>query len=102
MNLQYELQEGLLRVSLTGELGHHEAIRLMAQLNGLVEDHLPARMELDFSGLEFMDSSGIGFVMGRYKLIRSLDGELRIQGASARMEKVMRLAGLEKLPIWKG
>jgi hypothetical protein len=30
MNLQYELQEGLLRVSLTGELGHHEAIRLMA------------------------------------------------------------------------
>ena len=44
-----------------------------------------------------MDSSGIGLVMGRYKLMQSMDGELRIQNVSSHMKKVMRLAGLDKL-----
>ena len=97
MNLQYELQEGLLRVSLTGELGHHEAIRLMAQLNGLVEDHLPARMELDFSGLEFMDSSGIAVVVQTARKCRSCGGKLSVTHTPAQAQKVLICAGIHRL-----
>lgn len=97
MNLQYELQEGLLRVSLRGELGHHEAIRLMAQLNGLVEDHLPARMELDFSGLEFMDSSGIAVVVQTARKCRSCGGKLSVTHTPAQAQKVLTCAGIHRL-----
>ena len=97
MNLQYELQEGLLRVSLAGELGHHEAIRLMAQLNGLVEDHLPARMELDFSGLEFMDSSGIAVVVQTARKCQSCGGKLSVTHTPAQAQKGLTCAGIHRL-----
>ena len=58
---------------------------------------MPEILVLDFKDVTFMDSSGIGLVMGRYKLMQSMDGELRIQNVSSHMKKVMRLAGLDKL-----
>ena len=62
-----------------------------------MESSLPEILVLDFKDVTFMDSSGIGLVMGRYKLMQSMDGELRIQNVSSHMKKVMRLAGLDKL-----
>ena len=102
MDVKTITEQEITTVYLSGELDHHNAAPLRERVDTVIRERRPKRLVLDFSGISFMDSSGIGFVMGRYKLIRSLDGELRIQGASARMEKVMRLAGLEKLPIWKG
>jgi len=89
-------------VYLVGELDHHHAAVLRERVDTVVRERCPRMLVLDFSGITFMDSSGIGFVMGRYKLMQSVEGELRIRGASPRMEKVMRLAGLERLPIWSG
>ena len=102
MDVKTITEQEITTVYLSGELNHHNAAPLRERVDTVIRERRPKRLVLDFSGISFMDSSGIGFVMGRYKLIRSLDGELRIQGASARLEKVMRLAGLEKLPIWKG
>ncbi|MBQ4617556.1 MAG: STAS domain-containing protein [Clostridia bacterium] len=102
MDVKTITEQEITTVYLSGELDHHNAAPLRERVDTVIRERRPKRLVLDFSGISFMDSSGIGFVMGRYKLIRSLDGELRIQGASARLEKVMRLAGLEKLPIWKG
>ena len=47
-----------------------------------------------------MDSSGIGLIMGRYRLMASLEGQLRLAGVHPRMERMIRLAGLDRLPIW--
>lgn len=57
---------------------------------------------LDFSGVTFMDSSGIGLVMGRYRMMKTMDGELLVTGASPRVKRLMQMGGLDKLPIFGG
>ena len=97
MTIGYETQEGSLRVRLTGELGHHEAISLMSRLSGLVEDHLPVRMELDLSGLEFMDSSGIAVVVQTARKCRNCGGRLAVVNTPAQAKKVLNCAGIHRL-----
>ena len=57
---------------------------------------------LDMSGVKFMDSSGIGLVMGRYRNISKTGGELHITGTSPQIYKVMKLAGIERLAKLEG
>lgn len=102
MEIKETTEQAITTVYLAGELDHHNAAPLRERVDGVVQMRHPKLLVLDFSGVGFMDSSGIGFVMGRYKLMQSMGGQLRVQGASPRMEKVMRLAGLERLPIWNG
>ena len=97
MRIDYRETEGILRVQLAGELGHHEAIRLMARLNGLVEDHLPARLEMDLSGLEFMDSSGIAVVVQTARKCQSCGGKLSVTNTPAQAQKVLTCAGIHRL-----
>ncbi len=92
-------QSGL-TVWLSGELDHHAARELREQIDSAIERSAAKRLRLDFSGVTFMDSSGIGLIMGRYRLMQSRGGSLTVIGASERLRRVMKLAGLEKLPIW--
>lgn len=86
-------------VWLTGELDHHAARQLRQQVDLAVERTRPQRLRLDFSDVSFMDSSGIGLIMGRYRLMQLEGGSLSVTGASERLRKVMRMAGLDKLGI---
>lgn len=86
-------------VWLSGELDHHAARQLRQQVDLAVERNRPQRLRLDFSDVSFMDSSGIGLIMGRYRLMQLESGSLSITGASERLRKVMRMAGLDKLGI---
>ena len=84
-------------VWLTGELDHHAARQLRQQVDLAVERTRPQRLRLDFSDVSFMDSSGIGLIMGRYRLMQLEGGTLVVTGASERLRKEMRLAGLDRL-----
>ena len=86
-------------VWLTGELDHHAARQLRQQVDLAVVRTRPQRLRLDFSDVSFMDSSGIGLIMGRYRLMQLEGGTLVVTGASERLRKVMRLAGLDRLGI---
>ncbi len=90
-----------LTVWLSGELDHHAAREMREQIDGAVERSSAKRLRLDFSGITFMDSSGIGLIMGRYRLMTARGGTLQIIGASERLLRVMKLAGLQKLPVWE-
>lgn len=92
--------EGL-TVWLSGELDHHAAREMREQIDGAIQRSSAKTLWLDFSGITFMDSSGIGLIMGRYRLMLSRGGALFVVGASDRLLRVMKLAGLEKLPIWE-
>ena len=100
MQLELTRQDDELIARLIGELDHHGAGEVRERIDTAVLQHRCRKLKLDFSGLTFMDSSGIGLIMGRYRLMCSLGGGLTVQGASTRLESVIRLAGLEKLPIW--
>ena len=92
--------EGL-TVWLSGELDHHAAREMREQIDGAIDRSSAKTVWLDFSGITFMDSSGIGLIMGRYRRMVSQGGALFVVGASDRLLRVMKLAGLEKLPIWE-
>lgn len=101
MDVKTSVDDRTATVYLSGELDHHNAAPLRERVDQVIRERHPQKLVLDFGGISFMDSSGIGFVMGRYKLMMAQGGQLQVRGASARMEKVMRLAGLERLPIWQ-
>ena len=86
---------------LSGELDHHTARVMREQIDAAVGRSPATVLRLDFSGIGFMDSSGIGLVMGRYRLMQSRGGRLLVVGVSERLLRVMRLAGLERLPVWE-
>ena len=99
MQLELTREGGILTAHLIGELDHHTAAHLRRQIDTAALSCRCERLILNLSRLTFMDSSGIGLMMGRYRLMTSLGGTLRVEGASPQLEKMIRLAGLDNLPI---
>jgi len=84
---------------LSGEIDHHSAKSIREEIDEAVTRMTPEEVYLDFKDVVFMDSSGIGLVMGRYSLIQELGGQLRLRNMSSHIRKVMRLAGLDRLVL---
>lgn len=101
MAVKLETRGNTVTARLFGELDHHTAKPLREQIDEAVERQRPQQLQLDFGGVTFMDSSGIGLIMGRYRLMGVLGGRLRVCGADARVRQLMRLAGLDRLEIWE-
>ena len=94
----YETQsrDRLLRISLHGEIDHHGAIGLREDLDALILRERPRRLVLDLARIEFMDSAGLGLLMGRYRLMRELGGVMAIENPNRRVMKILSLAGMER------
>ena len=84
---------------LAGELDHHTARDAREHIDAAAARMHPRVLELDFGGVSFMDSSGVGLIMGRYRLMQALDGRLEVTHATPRVEKMMRLAGVSLLNV---
>ncbi len=84
-------------VFLDGEIDHHSASLIRVSIDEAVIRKRPSLLVLDFDKVSFMDSSGIGLVMGRFKLMKSIGGKIRVQNLSPGAYKVMCLAGIERL-----
>lgn len=84
-------------VLLAGEIDHHTAKGLRQAADDALITRRPEELVLDFSGVTFMDSSGVGLVMGRYKAARSLGCRVTVRGLRPRDQKIMRLSGLSAL-----
>ena len=97
MSVEINVTGEVVTARLIGELDHHTAREMRNAIDSAVELNMPTLLILDFSGISFMDSSGIGLVMGRYKIITKLGAQMHITGASPQIYKVMKLAGLERL-----
>lgn len=82
---------------LSGELDHHTAKQMREEIDMAVELNMPSLLVLDFSDVSFMDSSGIGLVMGRYRNLQKSGASLHISGTNSNIYKVMKLSGIEKL-----
>ena len=82
---------------LSGEIDHHSAKEMREEIDAAVERAQPETLVLDFRDVSFMDSSGIGLVLGRYKLVSAMNGEVELTGITGQLRKVMRLAGLDRL-----
>ena len=81
-------------VALRGEIDHHNAVKMRTGIDQLILEKQPSTLILDLSEIEFMDSSGLGLIMGRYKKMNEIGGELILQNPNEAMLKIYRLAGL--------
>ena len=82
---------------LSGEIDHHNAPAARAVIDTYIQKSRPEKLTIDFSSVSFMDSSGVGLVMGRFKNLSSYGGKLDITGLSEQAYKIMRLSGIEKI-----
>ena len=92
-----EVKEKTIIAYISGEVDHHTAKGIRSEIDSEIERINPEKVILDFSAVTFMDSSGIGLVMGRYKIMLTLSGTVLIQNPPDHIKKVMRLAGLDKI-----
>ena len=97
MIFQYELKDNSLRVMVPKELDHHSSIDLRSQTDMLLQTYHVKNLVFDFKDTEFMDSSGIGVIMGRYKRIYMLGGEVCAVHTSERMKKILTMSGVTRI-----
>ena len=90
-------EEKILRITLGGEVDHHNAVSIRSDIDEQILLRRPSKAVLDLSGIDFMDSSGIGLIMGRYAKMKAIGGELCVLNPNERVLKILKMAGLEKI-----
>ena len=88
-------ENGNVTAYLSGEIDHHSAPAARAVIDTYIQKSKPDKLIIDFGSVSFMDSSGIGLVMGRYREISDYGGKLEITGLSEHAYRVMKLSGIE-------
>ena len=76
---------------------HHNAKELRAELDRFIVTAQPQELAIDFGGITFMDSSGIGLIMGRSKLLKECGGRLEVINPQPYIRRVMKLSGIDRL-----
>lgn len=90
-----------LTIEISGEIDHHNAAALRLEADEAIQSASSQNIRLDFGEVTFMDSSGIGFVLGRYRIAESCGANIEVVNLSGRNYTMMKLAGLEKLVMLK-
>ena len=95
--LDFEYHGDELTVLISGEIDHYSAVWVRAEIDEKIAQLRPHVTVLMLDGIDFMDSSGIGLIMGRYARMQKLGGVLKLKNPSDRVERICRLAGLERI-----
>lgn len=91
-------KNGIMTAFIKGEIDHHTAPEIRETIDdAFVSVESVELLVLDFSEVTFMDSSGVGLVMGRYRLVAGRGKKLRVDNLSSRDYKIMKMSGIEKL-----
>ena len=82
---------------LSGDIDHHTARELRRELDEMIARCRPELLIIDMTKVGFMDSSGVGLILGRLRAVRAYGGDIAVQGASPEIAAVIRLSGLSGL-----
>lgn len=97
MYLEFENKNDTLVVYMAGELDHHSAEEVRNKIDDRLDRNNISKLIMDFSGVSFMDSSGIGVVIGRYKKLTLKKGNICITKVSDSVKRVFELSGMFKI-----
>ena len=87
----------VLRVQIAGEIDHHSAKPLREELDRHIYAYRPHELVIELSEVAFMDSSGLGLIVGRLVTAKEVGAVMTLTGASARTRKIFEMAGLERM-----
>ncbi|MBB6216031.1 stage II sporulation protein AA (anti-sigma F factor antagonist) [Anaerosolibacter carboniphilus] len=94
MRLSFENINKNLVIKLDGELDHHTAEEIRDEIDREIDHYSVKNIIFDLSGMNFMDSSGIGVVIGRYKKVSKMGGEVAVININSRVERIFKMSGL--------
>ena len=97
MYVEFNTRNDFLVVRLIGELDHHSAEEVRSRIDDKIERESIKKIIMDFKNVTFMDSSGIGVVIGRYKKVAGIGGSISIACATDNIKRVFELSGIFRI-----
>lgn len=95
--MKYQVQENCLTIFLPEDVDHHNAEEIRREADRLIDKEHIRYVIFDFADTGFMDSSGIGVIMGRYRKVYMMGGEVWAVHTSERMKKILSMSGVMKI-----
>jgi stage II sporulation protein AA (anti-sigma F factor antagonist) len=99
LQVKFTNKGSTLVISIIGELDHHTAEYIRQKIDSEIIKSTTKNIIFDFSKLTFMDSSGIGVIIGRYKNIQKLNGKAAIVNANQQIRRILEMSGLLRIMI---
>ncbi len=97
LSAKYEISKDTLKITLTGEIDHHTAKSVRADIDEQIYKNAGKTVLIDLKDVAFMDSSGLGLILGRYTHVKDAGGVLKVLNPTGSAQRVLNLAGAEKL-----
>ena len=97
MQVSFEMINKMLIIKLYGELDHHSSDYIRHKIDSEIMSRKPESIIFDVGNLNFMDSSGVGVIIGRYKLITSKGGKIAITSMKPQIRRIYEICGLKKI-----
>ena len=102
MNSVFLQKDKTLLVEITEEIDHHSTEKMRRLIDDDITRYMPRKVIFDFNKVSFMDSAGIGLIIGRYKFTNMLGGKLEVANLTQSVKKIFEMSGILKLiPIAK-
>lgn len=102
MIITTRIKKGTLIVKMTGELDHHNTGPVRQTVDKIIMSGSVNNILFDMSSLSMMDSSGIGMVIGRYKLISPDGGKVSVFAKTKSILKLLKMSGIERIaPVYE-
>ncbi len=97
MKVTYNEKDKVLNFEITEEIDHHSSERIRTRADFEIQKYIPKKITMDFAKVNFMDSAGIGLILGRYKTITMFGGSMDIENVKPNVKKVLEMAGITKI-----
>ena len=97
MNITYDKENRLLKFEMTEEIDHCMAEKIRNKADFEIQEHIPKKVLMDFENVSFMDSAGIGMILGRYKTAKMVGSTLNITNIKPSIKKVLEMSGVLKI-----
>ncbi len=97
MNEEFRIIDNYLMIKLPTEIDHHKAVDISSKADRYIVSKEVNNVVFDFERTTFMDSSGIGIIIGRYKKIACFGGSVYAVNADSRIRRILLLSGLQNI-----
>lgn len=97
MELKGTRKGSVLTIQLNGELDHHSAEIIRSNIDAVLRDAGIRELVLDLKNVSFMDSSGLGVVLGRYRVMSLRGGTVKVANVSAGIDRIFKMSGIYSL-----
>ncbi len=95
--IEFRTADGIMNVKLKGDIDHHSAKAIRNRIDSELFISSPEEIRLDLSDIDFMDSSGLGLILGRYQAATEMGIDFSLFEPSESVCKILKLSGCEKM-----